>query len=304
MVPVDFGKPVTKELKVAFPYIDRQLWQGGYNYLLNLLGSLELAEDTETLAIVYAGRDIPDADLNPFRQLSNTSVRQHPHFSRSNMLYRQAKSLMRGRDIAAEEIYSVDEVQGVFENAFFHGAKTSFPVLAWIPDFQHRHLPDLFPARRYWKRDIGFRMQLKHRDHVLLSSQDANDDLTRFYPSHNVQSHVLRFCAALPDFLGDLDLNAVQDSYNLPESFIYLPNQFYFHKNHSVVVESLSHARQLGHTPTVVASGSIDGPRHCNSVHAVRQLLRKHELESNFLILGSIPYRDVPDHHAESMRQN
>ena len=243
--------------------------------------------------VIFAGDDIPEPDLEPFDKLQSVLVVRDSHFRRSGLVRRQISVLARGRDKYAEKLYSAHDINGVFENAFFHGARTKLPVLVWIPDFQHKQLPQLFSTRRYWKRDIGFRMQLAYRRNVLLSSADAEKDLRNFYPQYSGKTHILRFCAALPSSILDLDFSALQAEYELPDKFIYLPNQFYFHKNHSVVIETLKVLRDAGENITVVASGSITGSPSSNSIDSIRRLIRKYEVGSNFRILGSIPYMHV-----------
>ena len=44
--------------------------------------------------------------------------------------------------------------------------------------------------------------------------------------------------------------------YQLPAQYLYLPNQFWKHKNHGVIIEALSLLRRDGRSVTVIASGN------------------------------------------------
>lgn len=136
-------------------------------------------------------------------------------------------------------------------------------------------------------------MQLTFRHNVLLSSRDAARDLSRLYPRFKGKSHILRFCAALPPAIDDLDLRKLRNKYGLPSDFIYLPNQFYFHKNHVTAVDALERIRDCGANLMIVASGSTSGPPGSNSATQIRKRIQRARLESTFIILGSIPYMDV-----------
>ena len=57
-----------------------------------------------------------------------------------------------------------------FEPAQFYGNRFPIPVISWIPDFQHRHLPHLFSRSAWWRRDIGFRLQASGNRTIMLSS--------------------------------------------------------------------------------------------------------------------------------------
>jgi hypothetical protein len=49
----------------------------------------------------------------------------------------------------------------------------------------------------------------------------------------------------------------VIEQYGLPSTYFYLPNQFWRHKNHQVVVDALAILAKRGDNVVVAASGSI-----------------------------------------------
>ena len=71
---------------------------------------------------------------------------------------------------------------------------------------------------------------------ILLSSQSALSDFRALYPHASNPVSVARFATEpSPDLLTADALSVVRD-YNLPDQFFYLPNQFWLHKNHRVVL--------------------------------------------------------------------
>ena len=73
----------------------------------------------------------------------------------------------------------------------------------------------------------------------MLSSEDARRDAERFYPASRGRTVVVRF-AVLPPEVDLRDPARVLGTYGLPARFLYLPNQFWKHKNHAVIVEALA----------------------------------------------------------------
>ena len=261
--------------------------------MFNLISAMAVLDGNDIRPVIFSGDDIPESDLLSFRNLKDATVIVDSLFRRDRLLNRQVRAILLGRDSRIEALYREKNIDGVFENAFFHGTNSQYRALAWMPDFQHRHLKHLFSARRYWKRELGFRMQLRYRDDILLSSKDATNDLRRFYPGSIAKIHVLRFCAALPDAILDEPIDSVREKYQLPASFVFVPNHFYFHKNHEVIVRALSIVRKAGTELSVVTSGNISSASASNSAQSIRKLVSKLGLDPHFQLLGSVPYMDV-----------
>ena len=184
----------------------------------------------------------------------------------------------------------------MFESAQWFGNRFPAPVVSWIPDFQHRRLPHLFPLKVWWRRDLGYRLQTSGNRVIMLSSNDALADCEKFYPASRGKTGVVRFAIDL-DPGPHLDrASAVRASHGLPKRFFYLPNQFWSHKNHKVVVEALKHLRQSGNLaviPPVILTGRTEDPRDPTLYTRLMAEVSAQGLESHFRHLGLIPYEDV-----------
>ncbi len=105
----------------------------------------------------------------------------------------------------------------------------------------------------------------------MLSSEDARADSERFYPRSRGRTVVVRFAVRPPE-LAVAPGPQLLEKYGLPERFMYLPNQFWKHKNHAVVIEALAQLKQRGAAVLVAASGNPNDVRH---VGHYRQLVAK-----------------------------
>jgi glycosyltransferase involved in cell wall biosynthesis len=87
------------------------------------------------------------------------------------------------------------------------------------------------------------------------------------------------------------DRQELRELYGLPKRYLYLPNQFWAHKNHALVIEALQRLKGTG--VCVVATGvPFDRryPRHFD------ELLAKAEaagVRGQFRVLGVVPYEHV-----------
>ena len=198
-----------------------------------------------------------------------------------------------GIDRAAAAEFQGERIDLVFEAARFFGWRLPFPALAWFPDFQHRRLPQLFPRAARWQRDLGFRAQIASGRRIMLSSESALRDCRRFYPGLTNDVSVVRFATQpAPDLL-TANPPDVLAHYGLPQKFCYLPNQFWRHKNHQVVVDALTILRKRSCDVVVAATGSAEDPREPHYFKDFMTEVQNRGLEMNFRYLGMIPLDHV-----------
>jgi hypothetical protein len=243
-------------LRVAFTNIPRRLWVGGYNYQSNLFVALNRYCPGEILPVVFAGMKDDPGELAELAEIAGVEVVRSGAFDRRRTSLLAALTL--GLDRAAATEFRAKNIDLVFEAARFFGWRLPFPAVAWFPDFQHRGLPQLFSPAARWRRDIGFRAQIASGRSILLSSESALRDCREFYPSLRNDVSVVRFAAQPAADLLTTDINDVRAQYGLPSGYFYLPNQFWRHKNHQVVVGALDIAKQRGRDIVVAVSGSPD----------------------------------------------
>ena len=281
-------------LRVAFTYISRRRWAGGYNYQLNLFTALARYFPGRIVPVLFAGTGDPQAELVPLSKIAGVELVQSDAIEafdkRSGGL---AATLMMGIDRRAAEAFKAKRIDVVFESARFFGWRLPIPALAWFPDFQHRKLPGLFSPFVRWRRDLGFRMQIASGRGVLLSSESALADFRAAYPRAPNTIAVARFATEPAPALLTADAAAVIAEYRLPERFFYLPNQFYHHKNHPLVIEALTILKQRGLDVVVAASGSTEEPRKTDYFSSLMREVSERGIETNFRYLGLIPLAHV-----------
>jgi glycosyltransferase involved in cell wall biosynthesis len=275
--------------RIAFTLIGDGFGTGIYNYLLNLVRAIDLYASDLMTPVLFVGENANENDVAPFREIRAAEIVQSASFNFNHRNRRLRDALIRGVDRLAASCYKERAIDVAFESAAFYGRNFPIPVLAWLPDFQHRHMPKLFGIKAYWKRELGFRAQHAARRLVMVSSEDARDDCERFYPSSRGRICVVQFAvpADTEPFRGNL-WNVVRE-HGLPENFFYLPNQFWRHKNHGVVMDALLALKQRGHEFVVAASGKQKDPRHPRYFELLRSRVTSLGLEANFRFLGLIP---------------
>lgn len=289
--------PERVPLRIAFTNIPRRLWAGGYNYQRNLFEVLNRHSPGTVVPVLFAGTaDDPD-EIAVLAGIPGVEVVRSPVFDHAATGLARATDLARaivfGLDTPAAAAFTASKIDMVFESARFFGWRLPFPAVAWFPDFQHRLLPHLFSRSAYWRRDLGFRVQIASRRHIMLSSATALGDLEKFYPGNSNGVSVVRFATEPPASLLATQPSDVIAHYGLPSRYFYLPNQFWRHKNHQIVVDALDLLKRRGLDVVVAASGSTQDFRESGLFERTMSEVRSRGLEMNFRHLGMIPLDHV-----------
>ena len=192
--------------RVAFTLISAANWMGtgGYNYLVNLAQVLSAHAQDRVQMVLFVGTDTVAANVEPFAAIAGVQIVRTAAFNDARRNQRLRQALLTGCDRAAAHAFREHRIDVLFECAQFYGWRFPFPRVAWITDFQHRHLPELFSFGAYWKRDLGFRAQIFSRRQVMLSSEDSRSDCEAFFPRSVGRTSVVR-SAMLPPSLSDVD---------------------------------------------------------------------------------------------------
>ncbi|MCM1038222.1 MAG: glycosyltransferase [Ruminococcus sp.] len=116
-------------------------------------------------------------------------------------------------------------------------------VIMWIADFQYLHLPQYFSDFELKMRDGGAKYMAKQKNTLVLSSNDAKKDFLMQYKKHKCKCMVVHFTSNIEDEVLGITESEERETltkYNLyQQKYIYIPNQFWQHKNHIVVLEMI-----------------------------------------------------------------
>jgi glycosyltransferase involved in cell wall biosynthesis len=279
--------------RIAFTLIGGTTWTGGYNYLLNLLRVITQRRPGVLHPVLFFGTDVDPQDAAPFRSIDGVEIVSSPHMNGARRNASLLRSLVLGADPVTRRMFNEYGIEVVFENAQFHGARLGIPAIAWIPDFQHRELPHLFSRVAWWKRELGFRAQIAAGRTIMLSSYDACDACERHYPATVGRTHVVRFAVSSGRRPDAAEVRRVRQRHGLPDRFFYLPNQFWQHKNHLLVIDALALMKQEHPDIVVAASGKQLDPYKLGHFQWILSRLAEAGLKDQFRLLGLIPYEDI-----------
>ena len=277
--------------RIAFRLPGDGVWTGGVNYLETVCRALLTHSDLGYEPVVFCSAASDPKLLTRFQALLGERLVVQPgsaHKRRDGLL----AALMIGRNLAALGACGRHGCDVFMEAADYMGWRFPPACLAWVPDFQDRHLPQLFSSWSLRRKSLGLRLQLATRRTVLLSSEDARTDCHHFYPQSVGRTAVARFAVHPALEPGETD-PAVGAGHGLPDRYFYLPNQYWVHKNHSRVVDALALLRDRADPIVVASSGNPHDPRHARHYADLHAKVTARALGQQFLFLGNIPAREV-----------
>jgi glycosyltransferase involved in cell wall biosynthesis len=209
------------------------------------------------------------------------------------MLARRVIEKIYGRAFLLERILRKHHID-VLSHSSHMGPRSRFPTIGWIPDFQHVRLPAFFSEKDCKERDGTFGRLADYCTRVIVSSDDARKDFANFTPAKADKAEVLHFVSGFGNTTAALTPKAeLLARYGIEDSYFFLPNQFWIHKNHSVVIEALHRLKRSGHNITIVATGNTSDHRHPDYFGSLMERIESYDLKDNFRILGLVPYADI-----------
>ena len=300
------GYPDSRKPSVAFlSTADVGQWTAGIHYLKNLFLAMRSLNNEHRPEIVLLGRyNSADGESSlsgcADRMIEVPQVQCDPGFwQRQRIRIEKKLGVWHEPEPPLAAYLRQQHVDVLFASAEF-GIQFRVPLLSWIPDFQHLHLPEFFSEGEIKNRNLHFSRMAKHATRVILSSHQAQLDFEKFAPEWAYKVRVLPFVAQIPQDAYDSDPTWVCGKYNLPRRFVYLPNQFWRHKNHGLVIRALALVKARFPHVVVVCTGNTNEYRAADYFSKFLATISELGVRENIIILGMLPH----SHTFQLMRQS
>ncbi len=277
-------------MRIAFHAMGSDLWYGGISHIRSFLYSLRLVNNSSLLLSLLVSPDKKEVPLDLSKEVENVIVLPPTRIIswRLNQMLRKVFT----KNKKEEGVLKRHKVSIVFRSLSDYGY-TDIPTLSWIPDFQHIHLPEMFTDKERKERDEEFLKTAKVSTRVILMSEAVKKDFQSFAPKYAHKARVIKTASYIPESIYWSDPKLILELYNLPERFIYLPNQFWKHKNHELVFQAVKVLKNRGLKILVVCSGYPGDYRHRAYFAGLFQKLSKLDIRRQVIYLGMIPYEHV-----------
>jgi glycosyltransferase involved in cell wall biosynthesis len=285
---------VSKEQRVGF-ILDPQSWLGGQNYFRNLLIAIAQLPEPKLVPVIVTSRGNRSAvsGLPPFEIVPTSTM------DRGSLTWLVRKCISKSPlgDMCLEHVLRQSGIS-VLSHSRPLVPNSKIATIGWIPDFQHVHLPEFFSAKERQARNQEFMEICSNSNKIIVSSNCALADLRAFAPPFADKAEVLQFVASPSSPSNETSLADLRMRYKFDGRFFLLPNQFWAHKNHRVVIEALMLLKQSNRKVTVLATGSTWDHRQPGFFDSLMRSVDELGVLDQFRVLGVIPFVEL----AELMR--
>ncbi|MBP9997502.1 MAG: glycosyltransferase [Lachnospiraceae bacterium] len=282
-----------KKIAVLFPAYDDAGWMGGVYYIRNIVNQFvayaRTCEEIDYQAYVLLSDKV--RDVFSFEEedehIHLLTKKKYPWSEGAGFFNRNMREIeMRARLIC----HGIDYIYPSFCERGINRRKT----IAWIPDFQHVVYPEFFSKDECAFRDEYYGTIAAKHNKLVLSSNDAYDTYAQLYPKYLDNVYVVPFASAIEKSMISGDVETVKAKYGLQnKDYFIVCNQFYRHKNHKLVFETMKKLVAEGHDDiAVVCTGLQKDVKDPSFYPEIEQMLKESNLQENVHILGLIERKD------------
>jgi hypothetical protein len=220
------------------------------------------------------------------------------YFSRESVFKRILNKFLIfffGKSFCYEKFFNNLKIKAISHSSICLGRKSAIKSFPWIPDFQFMHYPENFSVKNRIFKKINIFFAANAATKIIISSKDSQNDLKKFSIRASNKSVVHSFKYETVEKNKIITLNNICQKYQIKTKFFYLPNQYFFHKNHIVVLKSLKYLlKDSRHKNILILSSGLNRDHRQNNYYdKIVNYIKYNSLQNNFIYLGVIPYEHV-----------
>ena len=275
--------------RVGFTQMGSKNWMGGHTYLKNISSIIKSRCIGKIFLkfIRYDKENLDYVDLSKFDQILKIKIKNNFFNKYLNFIFNYPLNKVINNEL---DIYF-----DVNHSALFTKNKKIVP---WIPDFQHKYLPNFFSFFGYWKRELLFKKKIFFQNNIIVSSNAAKKDCIKFYNKKPSQIHVVRFSIFTNPKNHINKISYLRKKYKIEKKYIYVPNQFWAHKNHNLILNSLNYIKSKNYKvynslPQIIFTGIPFDNRNKEYSKKVFKRINSPEFKNKVKYLGVVPLDDV-----------
>jgi glycosyltransferase involved in cell wall biosynthesis len=265
-------------------------WIAGVVYLQNLVRALSMLPEEERPVVFFLLR--PGQRIGAYRDLGHLLPPSKGYTFRAAQSFR-SKLMATVRNVRSahwpmslERLARATRMSVLFPAQRSLGEGFPCPWIGWIPDFQHKHLPDFFSESELRQRDAAAQRLVDEAPHIVVSSQQAYRDLVRWFPDAADRATAFPFATvAAPAWYDDSPERIVRER-GLPRKFLIFPSQFWVHKNHRRLFEAIRLASEVAPDMALVCTGRMHDHRHPDHANELLAFLERAGLGDRVHCLG------------------
>jgi hypothetical protein len=267
-------------------------WLGGYNVVKNLILSINLNNPKNLQIFVF----IKESESEKyFRDLNVNIIRTNffSNISLARRVYSKLQILILGKSKFFEDFFLKYKINLV-SHYMPLGRNSEIKSFSWITDFQHLYYPQYFTFLQRIFRTINIFYTASSSSKIILSSNASASDLKK------IINFNLKKIFVHPFFFGNynpkniININKLRKKFKIKKNFFFLPNQYWFHKNHLLVLKSIVDLKKRYNLSiNIISSGSIYAKNSKIYYQKVDDFIEEKGLRDNYKYIGIVSEKEL-----------
>jgi len=269
-------------------------WLGGFNFILNLIKSLSLLKNKKIKLILIVDKKF-DSNVVKNYDLEIVKTNFFSHESFTKRIFNKFFIFFFGKSFIYDNFFKYHKIDVLSHYNTPLGKKSDIKNFPWLTDLQFLHYPQNFSFKNRILKKINIKLLGSHSDKIILSSKNARKDLKKISVGAYNNSVVNSFTFGLLNLKEILSLNKLKKKYKIKKNFFYLPNQYFVHKNHIIVIKALNQIlrEKKNKNITIISTGHNSDHRNLNHFKKIVKYIKNYNLKKNYIYLGIVPYQDM-----------
>jgi hypothetical protein len=268
-------------------------WLGGFNIIMNLIKALYLLKNRKIDPILIVSKNFKKKEIGNFKNIKIIKSDFFLDQSLLSRIYNKISILLFGKSEMYDNFFIKHKIKVLSHTLLPLGKKSLIKSFPWIPDFQYIHYPENFSLKNKFMKNLSNNICAIHSSKIILSSHDVKNDFKKLTLKGFINSRINSFVFDIPNKKKIINLNLLKKKYKIKSKYFYLPNQYWVHKNHILVLKSLKKAILQNKSIVIVSTGYADDHRSLGYFQKIENYLKKNNLKQNFQYLGLVPYNVV-----------
>ena len=274
---------------------EHKKWLGGYNLIKNLILIIKKYSNNKIIPVLIVKKNFKSKDLVDYKNIEIIKTNFFSNHSKLQKFIYKIQAIIQGRCINYEKFFKDKNIDvlshiNVYSNNLILGKKSAVKTLSLIADFQHHYLPENFSFRQRILRNLNIYLSCFFSSKILLLSKDGQKDLKKISKKGFHNSSISRSIFVPPQKKEIINLKLLKKKFNFNSNYFFLPNHYWKHKNHKLVLDSLNFLKKknrLGNI-LVLSTGSKDDQKGFEIFKKLMEFNKFNNLEKNYRYLGVV----------------
>ena len=275
-------------------------WFGGTYLIKNLINCIMQFSKNEIKPIIIVKKKLSKDEQKEFKNFELLKTNFFHNQTLINRIYNKFLILLFGRSKTYDEFFLKNKIEilshsNALSNSIFLGKKSAIKSYPFLADLQYLHYPQNFSLKNRFLRKINIYMCALHSTKIIVSSDNVKNDLKIVSKLASRKAVVSPFVFLSPKKYEIIKYSLLKSKFKLPLKYFYLPNQYWMHKNHKVVLNALLYLKNKHKLKNIfiVSTGSKEEHRNIKYFHEIEKFISDNNLYKYYKYLGTVSFKEV-----------